>query len=241
MLTSLSCNPHTRVEDAKRIDEIRDMVLRHFHTNSDEYSVVFTSGATAAIKLVGDCFPWSYSSELRLLEDCHTSILGLRQIAISKQATVNICRWASFLSKSKENTRLCCFPAMSNFNGRKYPLSVIPSLQSETSFVLLDAASFISTNNLDLSVYQPDFVALSFYKMFGYPTGLGALLVRHDSSNILRKDYFGGGTVDLALVRNHQHFARKDVCKKFEDGTIDFLGNDSFCYTYLCSFISSIL
>ena len=225
-MTQLSCNPHTRSEDAKRIDKIREMVLHHFHTNSDQYSVVFTSGATAAIKLVGECFPWSSSSELRLLDDCHTSILGLRQFAIAKQASVNICTWQSILASAKENIdlRLCCFPAMSNFNGRKYPLSSIAALQDDTSYVLLDAASFVSTNNLDLSVYHPDFVALSFYKMFGYPTGLGALLIRHGSGNILRKDYFGGGTVDLALVRRNQHFSRKDVCQKFEDGTIDFLG-----------------
>ena len=37
---------------------------------------------------------------------------------------------------------------------------------------------------------------LSYYKIFGYPTGLGALLVRKDASKILRQDYFGGGTVE---------------------------------------------
>lgn len=38
-------------------------------------------------------------------------------------------------------------------------------------FVLLDAASYVATNPLDLSVYPADFVAVSFYKMFGFPTG----------------------------------------------------------------------
>ena len=40
--------------------------------------------------------------------------------------------------------------------------------------VLLDAAKLAATSVLDLSVHRPDFVAVSFYKMFGYPTGLGA-------------------------------------------------------------------
>ena len=44
--------------------------------------------------------------------------------------------------------------------------------------VLLDAAAFAPTQPLDLSQFPADFVAVSFYKMFGYPTGLGALLVR---------------------------------------------------------------
>jgi len=38
-------------------------------------------------------------------------------------------------------------------------------------FVLLDAAAFVSTNYLDLAKFQPDFITISFYKMFGFPTG----------------------------------------------------------------------
>lgn len=38
-------------------------------------------------------------------------------------------------------------------------------------FCLLDAASFVGTNQLNLSVWKPDMVAVSFYKIFGYPTG----------------------------------------------------------------------
>lgn len=45
--------------------------------------------------------------------------------------------------------------------------------------VLLDAAAYVPTSTLNLSSVQPDFVACSFYKMFGYPTGVGCLLVRN--------------------------------------------------------------
>ena len=44
--------------------------------------------------------------------------------------------------------------------------------------VLLDAAAFVPTQPLDLSACPADFVAVSFYKMMGYPGGVGALLVR---------------------------------------------------------------
>lgn len=44
--------------------------------------------------------------------------------------------------------------------------------------VMLDAAAFVPTQPLDLTQFPADFVSISFYKMFGYPTGLGALLVR---------------------------------------------------------------
>ncbi len=35
---------------------------------------------------------------------------------------------------------------------------------------------------------------LSYYKIFGYPTGLGALVARKDALAALRPRYFGGGT-----------------------------------------------
>ena len=44
-------------------------------------------------------------------------------------------------------------------------------------FVLLDAAGLVATCPLDLSTWKPDFVNLSFYKIMGYPTGLGKWFV----------------------------------------------------------------
>lgn len=69
--------------------------------------------------------------------------------------------------------------------------------------VLLDAAAFVPTNRLDLSFYHPDFVSLSFYKMFGFPTGLGALLLRNEHIAVLNKFYWGGGTVSIASDQEH--------------------------------------
>ena len=43
--------------------------------------------------------------------------------------------------------------------------------------------------------------AISFYKIFGYPTGLGALLVRRAAMPLLAgKLYFGGGTVAVSCA-----------------------------------------
>lgn len=64
--------------------------------------------------------------------------------------------------------------------------------------VVLDAAAFVPTNPLNLAAINPDFVCLSFYKIFGYPTGIGALLIRKSIANELQKGYWGGGTVVVA-------------------------------------------
>jgi molybdenum cofactor sulfurtransferase len=66
--------------------------------------------------------------------------------------------------------------------------------------VVLDAAAYAATHALDLSAVQPDFVPVSFYKLFGYPTGLGALLVRKEAARQLNKVYFGGGR--CAMLQN---------------------------------------
>lgn len=136
---------------------------------------------------------------------------------------------------------LFVYPAQSNFNGRKYPLDWISRVQDEgdkafrnmskTSnnwFVCLDAASFVCNSRLDLSANnKPDFVVISFYKIFGFPTGLGGLLIRKNerTKSALRKVYFGGGTISMALVNESKfEFRNGDEYHDFiEDGTISYL------------------
>lgn len=123
--------------------------------------------------------------------------------------------------KNHEINNLFAFPAMSNFSGHKYPLEWINFVQDSGPFskkefgkwfVLLDAASFVSTSPLDLGSYQPDFVPISFYKLFGFPTGLGALIVSVRGSYALKKSYFGGGTVSAYSSNSDFH-----ILKSFQD------------------------
>src|SRR5262249_47520529 len=78
------------------------------------------------------------------------------------------------------------------------------------------------TNRLDLSVTRADFVAISFYKMFGYPTGVGCLLARRSALAKLRRPWFAGGTVNFSSVQGRVHvLAPREA--GFEDGTINYL------------------
>jgi selenocysteine lyase/cysteine desulfurase len=88
--------------------------------------------------------------------------------------------------------------------------------------VLLDAASFVPTNRLDLSRWHPDFVALSFYKIFGYPTGVGCLLARRAALATLRRPWFAGGTITVASVQGDRYYLAEGEAA-FEDGTLDYL------------------
>lgn len=89
------------------------------------------------------------------------------------------------------------------------------------------------TSRLDLSEIQPDFLVASFYKIFGFPTGIAALLIKKSDrvkSSIARKKcqprYFGGGTLQFALVDQDYVSVRQNEYKYheyLENGTISYL------------------
>ena len=117
---------------------------------------------------------------------------------------------------------LFAFPAQSNFSGVKHPLELVSRAQGQGWDICLDAAAYVPTNRLDLSQVQPEFVAMSFYKMFGYPTGLGALLIRKSVLEKLHRPWFAGGTVNFASVQGQGHYLAPNEAA-FEDGTVNYL------------------
>ena len=122
------------------------------------------------------------------------------------------------------NQGLFAYPAQSNFTGVRYPLSWVTLAQQRGYRVLLDAAAFLPTSALDLSQVKPDFVIVSWYKLFGYPTGLGCLIARKDSLECLRvrRPWFSGGTIQAATVSTPWHMMAPGA-EAFEDGTLNFL------------------
>ncbi|KAF9128958.1 hypothetical protein BGW39_004610 [Mortierella sp. 14UC] len=127
---------------------------------------------------------------------------------------------------------LFAYPAQCNFGGRRFPLSWPRQIKSrldtptQKNLVLLDAASYVMTAELDLSdlVSSPDFVVVSFYKMFGFPTGLGAVIVKTELADKLKKSYFGGGTVSAITSDESWQVYRTSLHGRYEDGTLNYLG-----------------
>jgi selenocysteine lyase/cysteine desulfurase len=117
---------------------------------------------------------------------------------------------------------LFAYPAQSNFSSVKHPLEWIEKAHANGWDVLLDAAAFAPTNRLDLSRFKPDFIPLSFYKIFGYPTGLGALIARKDRLHKLHRPWFAGGTITVASVQGDRYYLAEGHTA-FEDGTVDYL------------------
>jgi selenocysteine lyase/cysteine desulfurase len=196
---------------------------------------VFTPNATGALRIVGECYPFFSDSHFLLTADNHNSVNGIREYCKSKgggcsyspinfdDLTINVSELENHLcAHPLQKNKLFAFPAQSNASGVQHSLKWINKAHDLGWDVLLDAAAFVPTSKLDLAVFNPDFVSLSFYKMFGYPTGIGCLLVKKSKINKLVKRWFAGGTVALSAVRHNGHFLKAGH-ERFEDGTVSYL------------------
>ena len=232
-------NPHSAnpssMDTTRLVERARAAVLDWFSA-AGEYSAIFTLNASGALKLVGEAFPFEAGGRFLLTSDNHNSVNGIREFASAKGAQIDYAPIAApdlridpgaldaLLAKADPGkANLLAFPAQSNFSGVKHPLALIDAARGRGWSVLLDAAAFAPTNRLDLRAVTPDFVTVSFYKMFGYPTGVGCLLVRKEMLPRLRRPWFAGGTVNFVTVQGRMH-VRSPGEAGFEDGTLDYLG-----------------
>uniref|UniRef100_A0A803LE67 Molybdenum cofactor sulfurase n=1 Tax=Chenopodium quinoa TaxID=63459 RepID=A0A803LE67_CHEQI len=264
-------NPHSQSDSSLATSEIirecRQQVLDYCNASAKEYKCIFTSGATAALKMVGEAFPWSNQSHFMYTMENHNSVIGIREYALRQGAIAVAVDVEELVDQDTSSTdqkslfkvaqhdiqrrnanrsikedfpgnarHLFAFPSECNFSGMRFNLDLIRALkeQSEDTFndtiltkgrwlVLIDAAKGCATEPPDLSKYPADFVVLSFYKIFGYPTGLGALIVRNEAAKLLKKTYFSGGTVAASIADVDFVKHRDGIEESFEDGTASFI------------------
>lgn len=232
-------NPHSSNPTSQAMTDLvehaRDSVLDYFNSAHAEYVVIFTQNASNALKLVGESYPFTPNSHYLLTFDNHNSVNGIREFARAKGAAltyapvlppdlhIDEAKMSEFLAMADPNAEnLFAYPAQSNFSGVQHSLDWIAKAQALGWDVMLDAAAFAPTNRLDLSVWKPDFVSLSFYKIFGYPTGVGCLLARREKLAKLKRPWFAGGTITIASVQGDGYYLEEGEAG-FEDGTIDYL------------------
>jgi molybdenum cofactor sulfurtransferase len=231
-------NPHSNNPSSLAITRLdqsaRIKVLEYFNASPQEYVVIFAQNATGALKLVGESYPFDSRSRYLLTFDNHNAANGIREFARAKGASItympvdapelrlNEGELQRQLEEPAPGHNLFVFPAQSNFSGVQHSLEWIERAQSFGWDVLVDAAAFVPTNRLDLGVWHPDFVPLSFYKMFGYPTGVGCLIAKKSALKKLHRPWFSGGTIKVVSVQGDS-FYLADGETGFEDGTINYL------------------
>src|SRR5256884_1744430 len=232
-------NPHSTNPASQAmttlVDRARRFVLSSFKASPQEYVVIFTPNASGALKLVGESYPFTSGGHYLLTFDNHNSVNGIREFAHAKDAAityvplepldlrVNESHLSRLLAQAHPGQpHLFAYPAQSNVTGVQHPLDWITHAQQQGWDVLVDCAAFVPSNRLDLSVWHPDFVPLSFYKMFGYPTGVGCLLARKAALTTLHRPWFAGGTVWGISVQGGGYVLLSGG-EGFEDGTLNYL------------------
>jgi molybdenum cofactor sulfurtransferase len=217
------------------IEQARFSVLEFFNADPDEYVVIFTTNATQALKLVGESYPFDADGEYLLTFDNHNSVNGIREFARARRCPVSYLPVVlpdmqvdeadlsgHLAGRPRTGHRLFAYPAQSNFSGVQHPLEWIALAHEHGWDVLLDAAAFTPTNKLDIDRWKPDFVSQSFYKIFGYPTGVGCLIARKLVLAKLRRPWFAGGTITVASVQGDKFYLAEGE-SGFEDGTPNYL------------------
>ena len=212
----------------------RARVLRSVN---EEYAAIFTPNATGALRLVGESYPFRPGDRFLLTFDNHNSVNGIREFARARGADTTYIpqrrrparrrRPAPSLPRpTRSAITTTCSRIQRSRTSRACSIRSTGSTQAHAHGwdVLLDAAAYVPTNTLDLSACHPDFVAISFYKMFGWPTGVGCLLARRDALAKLERPWFSGGTIVAAFVQRRVLPLRRRR-RPFEDGTVNYLNS----------------
>lgn len=183
LASNLYSNPHSQssssIHTSNEIDRIRSKVLHDLfnvkNSGEHQWDLIFTSGTTASLKLVGDCFPWNgKSTRYRYLKESHTSLVGVRGCALAKGVRVEAVDIDDVgqLKDVEGETCLLGYPAQCNVTGSRIDLELARSVKRrcKNTAVLIDAAAYMATRTLDLESipYEeaPDFIAMSFYKIY---------------------------------------------------------------------------
>ena len=215
-------NPHSDSAASRAstaiLDATRDRVLAFLGVDSSTHDVIFTANATAAVKLVAESYPFHGEHVCLLSADNHNSIIGIREYARRAGAEVRYLPLTAELRLDEPERHihgrgLLAFPAQSNFSGVRHPLSLVGYARARGFDVLLDIAALAASQKISLLDCPADFAVLSFYKIFGYPTGVGALIARREALAKLRRPWFAGGTVTNVSVAADLHRLKARRCR----------------------------
>ena len=230
-------NPHSMhapsQASTRDVARAKAATLAFFDADPAVYEVCLTANTSAALKLVAESYPFSPQRALVLSADNHNSVIGAREFARAKGAPIVTLALDDELRLAQADARitaiasahgpgLLAFPAQSNFSGVIHDLGLVKTAQALGFDVLLDAAASGAAGGISLREHPVEFLALAYYKLFGLPSGMGALIVKRSALARLKRPWFAGGTVDFVSIDHDRHRLR-DGHHGFEDGTPNFL------------------
>lgn len=190
--------------------------------SEEDYSMVFTANRTSAFRLVGESYPFNSKRKLLSVYDYESEAVDeINRVSEKRGAKVaaaefswprlRICSsklrkmvTAGKSGSKKKQKGIFVFPLHSRVTGSRYPYLWMSVAQENGWHVIIDACG-LSPKDMDsfgLSIYNPDFMVCSFYKVFGEnPSGFGCLFVKKSTIPILESST-GSGMVNLVPTDN---------------------------------------
>ncbi|KAF8377484.1 hypothetical protein HHK36_030864 [Tetracentron sinense] len=203
--------------------DVKTRIMDYLNIPENEYGLVFTVSRGSAFKLLAESYPFQTNKKLLTMFDYESqSVNWMAQSAKEKGAkvysawfkwpTLKLCsaelkKKISIKKRRKKDSAvgLFVFPVQSRVTGAKYSYQWMSLAQQNNWHVLLDAGS-LGPNDMDslgLSLFRPDFIITSFYRVFGSdPTGFGCLLIKKSVMASLQNQCgcAGSGMVRIAPV-----------------------------------------
>ncbi|KAF2309905.1 hypothetical protein GH714_005561 [Hevea brasiliensis] len=199
--------------------DVKSKIMDYLNIPENEYGLVFTVSRGSAFKLLAEYYPFQSNKKLLTMFDHESqSVNWMAQRAKEKGAMISSAwfKWPTLKLCSKELRKQICnkkkrkknsavglfvFPVQSRVTGAKYSYQWMSLAQQNSWHVLLDAGSLgpKDMDSLGLSLFRPDFIITSFYRVFGSdPTGFGCLLIKKSVMANLQNE---SGRTGLGMVR----------------------------------------
>ncbi|CAL9008607.1 unnamed protein product [Prunus brigantina] len=183
---------------------MRNRIMDFLNISANDYSMVFTANRTSAFKLVAESYPYKTSRKLLTVYDYESeAVEGLINSSEKRGAKVMSAEFSwprlriqsaklrkVVVSKRKKKKKrgLFVFPVHSRITGSRYPYVWMTMAQENGWHVLVDACA-LGPKDMDsfgLSLFQPDFLISSFYKIYGEnPSGFACLFVKKSAISYL--------------------------------------------------------
>jgi hypothetical protein len=206
--------------------DIQRRIMKYMNISESDYIMVFTTSRSSAYKILAESYPFGAYSRLLTVYDYQSEAMSL-MVASAKQRgaktlTANF-KWPSLQISArdlryklqdrrhrKEPRRkgLFVFPVQSRVTGAKYSYQWMSQAQANDWNVLLDASALgpKDMDALGLSLFRPEFIVTSFYKVFGAdPTGFGCLFIKKSAIQSLQNSTQPRGVGIVRIVPNPEN------------------------------------
>ncbi|KAL4190662.1 hypothetical protein AMTRI_Chr07g76810 [Amborella trichopoda] len=210
VLHSLYGDPDTLTFES----QMKKRIMEFLNVEQKDYAMVFAVNRESAFKLLAESYPFSHKT--RLLSVCDYNSHGLslmKEIAVKKGAIAKSAsfKWPSLSLRGDQLEREICYgksyggsernkreracgrgmfvvQLQSRVTGARHSYQWVGVAQEEGWQVVLDSSGLgpKEMKSIALSLYKPDFIISSFYKVFGHdPTGLCTLLIKRPTLSLL--------------------------------------------------------